>query len=290
MQLKQFRIGKIVSIFATGLMLPFILGASGCPNLFTSLANTTSDDALLEQAQIYANAKQWTSAIKTVQLMTATGLAATETKVFLASLYAGRCGLDVVLMSNSLTSNLGSGKALWPTLKIAMSGATASSVTDCETAESTILGSLTFADLSADDNVFLAFLEFAKMGAILAADGVDPTNGGTIVSGACAAPPAPGLIPDADVEQLAAGLMVAVGALSASGSTIAGTASTAVTAACAYMNAHGGSNTCSDYTAASWAAQGPVVIQLLHILVNASDVGYNFGSCGSITAGSCSCP
>lgn len=205
----------------------FVLVLAGCPNGFSEFANKNSDEALLYQAQLYADQRDWDNAILSVTRMSASGRTNRDTKYFLASAYAGRCGLDLLNLANALTG-LSSSK-LFPLLLTQYSGLTTTSLADCESAESTLLGiSTNYTELTADENILLAFLEFVKIGAVLGSNANIDADGNGSYDGdywtdnnavdICSE--ARTDVTDSEIDKVVTGIMIAFNALTQSGSDI----------------------------------------------------------------------
>ncbi len=273
--------------------LPVIMGATGCPNAFLESANKTSDEALLFSAEIRANASDWTGAIADISKMTTGGLAKRETKTALASYYAGRCGLNLLRFADSLKNGVGT---IWPLLAHTMIGATASQFNDCKTAETTLLSiNAVPAARTNDENMLLAFVEFAKMGADLVSTGADANGDGALDAGFD--PCMTASIPDASVQELGTGLTIAMSSLGASGSSVAGSTSATFASLCATIEGSGPgqfgmTGFCSTTTASGFNASA---VLALRALMKSNEVGFNScsGTIGTDPVGTvndCVCP
>ncbi|MES2965690.1 MAG: hypothetical protein V4760_17545 [Bdellovibrionota bacterium] len=256
---------------------------SGCPNSFGEFANKTSDEALLFQSQLYADTRDWDNAITTIGRMTTAGKADRTAKYLLSSYYAGRCGLDLLELADAL-GNLGTTQ-LYPFLLSTYAANTATDLADCQSAETTLLSiSPTYASLTPDENVLLALVEFAKIGSLLAANTlVDAANDGTydgdVVSGGSSLDPCDSThITDLEIGKLGTGLIIAVNALSASGSAISASMGSAGSLTSAYGDEQ-------DPTAFS-----ALEIKGLRGFIKSNEVGFN--SCGGDASSgvSCLCP
>lgn len=204
---------------------------TACPNSFSEFANRTSDEALLFQAEQYADARDWDNAITTIGRMSSGGLAERTTKYALASYYAGRCGLDLLELADALTGL--STTDLFPLLLSEFSGLTTTDLADCETAEDTILSiSTSYSSLTTDENLLLAFIEFVKIGAVLGSNAnIDADENGTYdgdywddtnaVDICDEAGGGRNDVTDAEINKIITGVMIAYNALTASGSDIA---------------------------------------------------------------------
>jgi len=256
--------------------LPWIMGTTGgCPNVAQPFANTTTDAALLFQAQQQINAGNYTTAITTLSGMTSSGLAAHDGAVMLSTAYAGVCGLNVLTLATAL-SGMGS-TTLFSELEIVYASATAATVTACKTAETTMMA-LSSSVLTSDDYVFLAFIELAKIGNILIVDGVKTSS----PAYAC------NTMASADVQQVGSGITIAYNSLLASGSAVGAVLSTPMTALCTTIAAAplNDGAFCSNEVAANFTN---AEVQIIETLIMANEIGVN--SCGgSSYTGSCHCP
>lgn len=276
--------------------LPFVLGASGCPNVFLASAQTETDDALLYSAKILADNRDWDGAMTALGKMTTTGRAKRDTVVMEASVLAGRCGLDLMDLADKL-SNMGSA-TFWPYVLTAYKGGTSANVTDCIAAETKMLSiTTTFSQFTTDENVLLAFIELAKMGRIISVSGIDDSDSDGLVdsdmawasvaycSGTTTA--STSVIVDDYVKHLGTGLFTFAQALSASGLSIASSVTTSLTNTCATLEAvpaYSGICTATSITSytTSW-------VKAIRMLLQANEVGFN--QCGgSISYLGCLCP
>lgn len=270
--------------------LPLIMATSGCPNALMEAANKTSDDAYLFDAEMHANKNEWTEAIASVSKMTAAGRAKRETKSALGSYYAGRCGLRLLDFAQSVKNGVPATR-LFPLFSHAMAGATASQFADCKTAEATLVSiGATAADRTPDENVLLAFVEFAKIGSALTSSGADANGDGTLDVGfdACST------ISNADVEELGTGVTIAIASLQASGSTAATAVTDAIGNLCLAIEALPGMTGFCSKTSTSDFNTAPLHAAL-HALIKSNELGFNScnGPIGQDQAGTgndCICP
>lgn len=204
----------------------------GCNNLFTSLGDPTTDEAILFDAQRNIDKSNWDAALLDFPKLSAAAQSQRSVLALHASAYAGRCGLSYVGLISSL-GNMGSNKLL-SFLMQTFSSATVSKIADCIQAEA-LLNTITSdpALRTLDENLFLIFLSFAKIGTILQVD-ADPTG----------ATPAPafdacstGSLSDAHAAQVASGIANAIVTLTAIGAstTIGSGQATTISALCAAL-------------------------------------------------------
>lgn len=224
----------------TGMILAFLVLA-GCArgtNFFKEMSDKTSDSAIYYDANKALETGAWTTAITAVGMLSTTWQAKRDVQVLLASAYAGRCGLDVLTMASNLASPAG-GSSLFQVLFTAMNGATASSLADCVTAEQklkTIWGSASpSASNPVKENVLMAFIALAKIGAVLNADGdvapKDNTLDWTRLAASTNHPCDNGgggdtALPAADASQIVTGFALMIQGFTAAGSTGSGSLAT----------------------------------------------------------------
>lgn len=199
----QMSLRKLASTLAF-LAIAFI--AFGCgANLLSEFGDKTSEAAILFEAKQLTNEGDWSGAITKLETLSATSLAKREIVQFRASLYAGRCGLDMLQYVKSL-SEISVTNSLFMIL-VAKQVADPDH-TDCATAED-FLQSIDndAADRTEGENLLMAFTSLAKIGAVLA-DQADADNDGVADTGysACA-------MSDALANQMVVGLSLAAKSL-----------------------------------------------------------------------------
>lgn len=259
-----------------------VLLASCSQNALIESAKRDTDAALLFEAKKKMNSSLWTDAITTINRMSAAGLAERSTKVTLASAYAGRCGLDLIRLADQISNS--SGTNFFAVLGSAMRTATASSVADCMSAESTLLSISTDpAALTADENIMVSFIEFSKLGAILAAY-ADLDDDGSADGGfdACDT----GDLPEAMLRQFGVGITLSVATLNASGSSVASSLQSAITTACTTLaGVNPAYNFCSITDPTSFTVDH---LKALAGLIHSTD-NPGVGTCAG-TLATCVCP
>lgn len=290
---QRFQISKFATLILAAIS---ILSLSGCPNVFSESAQKTSDEALLYQANLAANTRDWTGAITIINSMTAAGRARRETRYNLASYYAGRCGMELLGFATDLVDGFGGGQLLWPVLMNMMKSATASEVADCVAAETELLAiSTTPSDRTADENILLAFVEFAKMGAVLATSGADTNDDGSIEGAFDPCTDDASNIEDANIQKLATGLTIGITSLSAAGSGVAGDALGDIDAMCDAVDtfmAQPAGTFCGQTAEADFTGSELLVMRAL---IKSAEVGFNtcsgpLGQTAAGTASDCHCP
>lgn len=271
---------------ALGVTLPFICGVSGCQNAFQDTADTKSDAALLFQAQLRMDEKAYGDAISLITSMSSAGFEKRETKVVLAAAYAGACGLELIALADHIASEADGGAKLYPMLLRAYPQATADHVANCKLGEATLLSiSTTPSDLTPDENILLAFIEFTKIGSILAASGLDQTGDGTIDPAFDPCVDDADNIVDADVQHLGTGITLAMAALAASGTPVAEEITGVFEPLCTAVDAALGTTGFCDQTDPS--DFDALEVRGLRALIKSNEIGFN--TCGGAIGSSASC-
>ena len=228
------------------------------------------------------DAASWAEAIALINRMSPDGQANRSTKVTLASAYAGKCGLNLIRLADQISSS--AGQNFFALLLSGLRGATAGSVSDCILAESTIQSISTLpASRTADENVMLAFVGFAKIGAVLATY-ADTDGDGSADPGfdSCNT----SMLPDAMLREIGTGVTIAVSALAASGGSIGSGLANSVTSACSQLASLDPSyDFCSIVTTTGFSTEH---VQALGGLVKSSD-NPGLGTCAG-NLQSCVCP
>lgn len=269
--------------FRVILFLAFVSLGVGCSqNAFMESSKKETDEALLFEARKQMNKSQWADAITLINRMTTEGRTSRNTKVTLASAYAGRCGLNLIRLADQIAN--ASGQNFFALLVNSFRGSTATSITDCVSAETTLLSISTVpADRTADENVMLAFIDFAKIGAILATY-ADTNADGTPDVGFNSCNTAH--LPDAMLREVGTGMTLAVNSLAASGGTIGSGLSGSVTAACSALAVIDPNyNFCTITTTSGFSADH---VKALGGLVRSTD-NPGLGTCAGSLA-TCVCP
>lgn len=264
-------------------LCPWLLGATEC-NLFAGSANKTSDAALMYTAQQQINAEDYTDALTTIGLISAASLGTHAGLALQASANAGMCGLNLVNIATSVQA-MTSTTSFMQLMLTAMKSAT--SFTNCKTAEQEIL-SMVPAQMTTDDYVFLVFIEFAKVGAVLEtspASAADPTHSGTVSASFTPCVSTSSGITDASVGEIGVSFDLALSAITSSGLALASSLTTVLNKVCAPT----GSIACTVTKASDFTA---LELLALRTLINTSDLG--LGTCASTpdsySNNACICP
>ncbi len=205
-----------------------LTGGGGC-NLFTDFPSTNTDQAIIDTATNEIDQSQWTAAIATLQTLSPATLATESVQLLLATAYAGRGGLNLLSLSNTIQNT--AGLPFFVVLMKAFPGATNANIADEISAEGIMQGiNLNAANRTNDENVFMVFMEMAKLGDILSAradtlnDGVvDPTFDACVDTSI------------ADVNQVAASIGNIIASVQASGLTVGAGLIGTLTAKCAQL-------------------------------------------------------
>ena len=187
-----------------------LLLTTSCSNILDEFAKKDTDEALLYEAYKNMNSGLWDLAIGNFEDMSADYLTKREVKIQYAKAYAGRCGLDLLQLFEDLSSNLSTGR-LYVLLMTALSGATVTEADDCAQAESIMLSiSQLASSRTGEENTTLAFISFAKMGAIFSAFADETTPDGTTDAdfNGCSNTVSPG-ISESYVREIGIGLAIA---------------------------------------------------------------------------------
>ena len=277
-------------LFIAILMIPFVISSSGCKNAFEEFANKETDDALLFEANKLADKKDWTGAIEMIGAMSASARAKRETKLSLASFYAGRCGLDLIQMANDIKDGLTATARIFPVLSQTMPGSVIADADDCETAELTIQSiSETATQRTSDENIVMALIEFAKIGAVLVSSGVDANADGAIDTNhatTCALTAVPSGQTVSPVQRLGAAITNVVASLSASGTSIGADAVNNIEEMCDDLEASVGAGFCEQYKPENFTG---VEAKAIASLIQSNEIGFN--SCGgTVDSAGCICP
>ncbi len=172
-------------------------------NFLEEMGDKDTDDARLFRAKEYINAGEYSEAITEFEAMTTGFREKREVVVLYASAHAGVCGLDFLNLLEALKGI--STDKLFTLFMKTYTGATEEKIEHCITAQDIVQNITENAtDRSADENLFMAFIAFAKMGSIFATY-ADADANDTLDSGfdACST----GDIPDLAVREVGSSLV-----------------------------------------------------------------------------------
>lgn len=213
---------KNVSAFLLMILGIFIF--IGCANIFSGIGTDPSlEKSLIYDVQMLVGKGDWTTAIDKILSLPGDVQNRRQVQVLLASAYAGRCGQDVLNLSQNLSSP--GGKRFFQTLFSAFAQTTASKRADCLAAYSTLnaLGS-TVGARTTEENYLMSFIGFSKFGALLNyradADDKDDIVDATFLP--CDAGTGATELPDADIREMVSALANSIQSLSvaAAGPTV----------------------------------------------------------------------
>lgn len=159
---------KWKSRFSLVILITISLLSVSCKNLFSELAKPTADAAIFYAAKRYSDARLYDAAINKIYELDNAYYSRRDVQVFLASAFAGRCGLDFLTFAQSVINNPG----LLTPMELALNHMKAvNSEADCETAEAIMTAVSPNLDGimsdNADDAIYMAFIGLAKVGAVL---------------------------------------------------------------------------------------------------------------------------
>lgn len=263
-------------VFSLLLLAPLILGNGEC-NSFTGSANKNSDDALMYSARLAVDKKDFDGAIEIMSRISADRRGSRDGRVLEATAYAGKCGLNFIGLAKEIVDKI-QFRRLFEVLGSNMRSVT--SYEPCATAETVIRG-IPPEEMKSDDYIFLAFLEFAKIGAVLAADGAIDANGSVVGTyDSCA-------MSDQDAGEIGTGINLAVSAIVASGIPVAGSTTSIVKALCDVIETipPGDLSPCGIYDPSGFSADQ---LRAIRIVTQSNEIGLN--TCGgSVTDLPCVC-
>ena len=284
--MRQGSVFRIVSLFLLITSMCFTMSC-GDLNILSEFAKDDTDEALFQAAKIHINDGEYTDAIADFTSMSADFLAKREVAVVYASAYAGRCGLDLLALAESMAGTLPS--LLFKFLMAQYKNVTVTNRDDCKQAE-TILKAIALdaADRTTDENLLMIFLSFAKIGVTLAAHADSADFNGEPDGGWDSCVDDAANFPEASVREVGTGLGIALSSLTAIGgdSSIGSDQGTTFTDGCADLAAlNPALDFCSITDAASYDANQ---IKGIRSIVQANEwVG--IGSCNN-TLDNCLCP
>ena len=263
------------------LLTPLILGNGEC-NAFIGTADKTGDDALMYSAQKSIDKGDYDAALTDIALLSTTKRNSHDGRVIEATAYAGKCSLNFVRMAKAIADDISS-KKLMEILLDEMKAKT--SYADCATAESKMTG-VASAEMTTNDYLFLAFVEFAKIGAILAADSAaDANDDGTVDTGtfdSCTD------LSDTEANEIGTAINIAINSISSSGVAVGGTMTTTISNLCDTIEAvpPGDKSPCGITSTSGFTDDHRKAIRTL---VKSNEIGLN--TCGGAAYSSvpCSC-
>lgn len=256
-------------------------------NILSEFAKDDTDKALFQAAKIHINNSEWDDAIADFTSMSADYLASREVAVVYASAYAGRCGLDLLALAESMAGTLPS--LLFKFLMAQYKNVTVTNRDDCKQAETIIKGIATDpADRTTDENLLMIFLSFSKIGVTLSAHADSGDFDGEPDGGWDACVDDVANFPEASVREVGTGLGIALSSLTAIGgdSSIGSDQGASFSALCADL---GGLNPALDFCSITDAASYDAdQVKGIRSIVQANEY-VGIGSCNN-TLDNCLCP
>jgi hypothetical protein len=267
------------------LVVSISMVSSSCANIFREGARKEFDAAYIFDAKKLMDQQDWTGALTKLALVSTAAQSDRSYKALKASAYAGRCGLNLISLLNTISS--AGSTAFMPTLLNAFKSSVAANYTDCVSAETTLMGISTDPNArTADENVLIALIEWAKLGALLASTtGFDDNDDGTIdgALGACVPQ-----FSNAQLDSVGFALTVSLASLTASASGAGGSATTGFQAACtaaASVPLAAAFCTKTDPTTQTFTADERKFIAWI---IRSGDMGVGFNECNISSATLCS--
>lgn len=149
--------------------LSFFLYSTGCSNVLSNFSNTEDDISLYYAAREYVRKALYTDALTSCALISPLYLAKPEVTDICASAYAGRCGFNLLDMVSDLDTYATTPPAekIFHWLILRYGGTTASSITDCGSAESLIRAQGAASLRTNDQNAFMVMLSLQTIYTVL---------------------------------------------------------------------------------------------------------------------------
>jgi len=169
----------LASLFkGLGVFYIAVSGGGGC-NVFTDMSNKTSDQAIIDDANNLIDHSLFNDAILKLKTLSPAGQTLRNVQDLYASAYAGRGRLDLLNLSLTLSGS-GNPPTIFLTLLKAFKGSSVLNYNDQISAEGYMLGiSNTASGRTADENMFMIFVELAKLGTLFAFT-ADPLGIGSV--------------------------------------------------------------------------------------------------------------
>ena len=160
------------------LIFSFALLGLGCSNIFSSMAQKTTDDAIYEDATKAIDQQDWDTALTKLGSLSTAYQSKTDVIEAYAGAYAGKCGLNFITYFNSLGTASLTGSTLFKYLMNGFTG-TAVNPTYCTLAQLKMEQiSASPAGRTSGENLFMAILGMVKIGTYLRARADQDGTGG----------------------------------------------------------------------------------------------------------------
>ncbi|PIU00085.1 MAG: hypothetical protein COT74_06965 [Bdellovibrionales bacterium CG10_big_fil_rev_8_21_14_0_10_45_34] len=214
--------GKRILVAVVCVVLSSI-SLSGCANIFESMADQGTQDAIQYNFDRYLAKGSWSEAIAEYDLLTDVNKQNRNNLAGLASAYAGRCGLDILALIDTIQADDDSAGRLFQLLVSSFPLGTETKSEDCVTSIDILAAIAPSAtSRSVSENLLGTFVGLATLGTYLTYRG-DADEDGTIDStwDPCGGSGATDLTND-EVNQLTVSLAFAISSFSAAGTSIGG--------------------------------------------------------------------
>lgn len=164
---QNMRFGFKYSRFLT--VLTFFLYSTSCSNVLSDFSDTEDDTSLYYAAREAVREERYTDAIASCALISTTYSTQPEVADICASAYAGRCGFKLLDRVSDIDTYLTTPPAekLFHWLITLYGGTTASSITDCGSAESIIRAQGAASLRTNDQNAFMVMLSIQTIYTVL---------------------------------------------------------------------------------------------------------------------------
>ena len=249
-----------------------------CKNVLQSTANKGTPEAILYQAKLELNEKDYATAIRLLETLETSFLSRRDVALIYASAYSGRCGLEFIPFVEALSS-IGS-NSLFPFLMETFVEGTDENIEDCQFSESILMNLGDHTQRLSDENILMGFSSLTKVGTILSRY-FDLDGDGIADAGADHCDDTD--FPEAFVREIGTGMANAILSINAVASDISSDALADITS---YCNMDVNLNVfCTNTDPTSYTA---LEVRALRQLVGSSDLGV--GTCGNFTDLACVCP
>lgn len=263
------------------ILIIFLLLLGCSKNLLSETAKRDTDSAILFNAKAHLDKSEYAESLADLNRLSTNYQSRREVVTIFASAYAGRCGLRAISLLEHIAQN--SNTLFFQVLLQKFSNATAPQIADCMTAEA-IMRSLAPGDdftlLSPDENMFLALISFAKIGAILGTY-ADLNHNGTADPGFDSCSTAQ--LPDLQAREVGTGLTIAASALTASGSSVSAGIFSSLNSACTSLP--GPLQFCNTLNASAFSTN---MVKAINGLIKANEY-VGLATCND-TLANCLCP
>lgn len=151
----------------TALSLLSFFSLLGCANVFESMADKTSDEAILEDARKKMNDGEWSSALEKFASLTDSTKSKPDVIEQWATAYAGKCGLDFIAYFGDLSEASLTGSTIFKYLMNAWTGDVVDPASCTLAHDKMEESSVNPSERSSDQNLFMAVLGMVKIGVYL---------------------------------------------------------------------------------------------------------------------------